>query len=84
MDNDGKVTAKIHVRRGNDAVVLTEAEFAEVYGTMIKPEEEVTLMIGYYNIPLLADAALDVIEDGANARALDKFPGDWEVYLEEL
>ena len=84
MDNNGKVAAKIHVRRGKDAVVLTEAEFAEVYGTMIKPEEQVTLMIGYYNILLPANVALDVIKDGANSRALDKFPGGWEVDLEEL
>lgn len=84
MDNCDEVVAKVHVRRGNDAVVLTEAEFAEVYGTMIKPEERVTLMVGYYNIPLPADAALDVIKDGANARALDKFPGGWEVDLAEL
>ena len=77
-------TAKIHVRRGNDAIVLTEAEFIEVYGTMIKQDEQVTLMVGYYNIPLSANVALDIIEDGANARALDKFPGDWEVDLEEL
>lgn len=84
MDNNGKVVAKIHVRRGKDAVVLTEAEFIEVYGTMIKPEERVTLMVGYYNIPLPADIALDVIKDGANSRALNKFPGDWEVDLEEL
>ena len=84
MDNNSKVTAKVHVRRGNDAIVLTEAEFIEVYGTMIKPEEQVTLMVGYYNIPLSANLALDVIEDGANARALDKFPGDWEVAVEEL
>ena len=84
MDNYGKVAAKVHVRRGNDAIVLTEAEFIEVYGTMIKQDERVTLMIGYYNIPLSANLALDVIEDGANARALDKFPGDWEVAVEEL
>ena len=84
MDNNGEVTAKVHVRRGKDVVVLTEAEFAEVYGTLIKPEEQVTLMIGYYNIYLPADIALDVIKDGANARALDKFPGGWEVDLEEL
>lgn len=77
------VTAKIHVRRDKDAIVLTEAEFIEVYGTMIKPEERVTLMVDYYNIPLPANVALDVIEDGANARALDKFPGDWEVAVEE-
>ena len=77
-------TAKIHVRRGNDAIVLTEAEFIEVYGTMIKPEEQVTLIVGYYNIPLSANVALDIIEDGANARALDKFPSGWEVDLEEL
>ena len=77
-------TAKIHVRRGNDAIVLTEAEFIEVYGTMIKPEEQVTLMVGYYNIPLSANVALDIIEDGANARGLDKFPSGWEVDLEEL
>ena len=83
MDNNSKVTAKVHARRGNDAIVLTEAEFIEVYGTMIKPEEQVTLMVGYYNIPLSANVALDIIEDGANARALDKFPGDWEVNLEE-
>lgn len=76
-------TAKVHVRRGKDAIVLTEAEFIEVYGTMIKPEEQVTLMIDYYNIPLPANMALDVIEDGANAKALDKFPGDWEVAVEE-
>ena len=84
MDNNNKVTAKIHVRRGNDAIVLTEAEFIEVYGTMIKPEEQVTLMVGYYNIPLSANVALDIIEDGANSRALDKFPGGWEVDLAEL
>ena len=84
MDNNGEVTAKVHVRRGKDTVVLTEAEFAEVYGTLIKPEEQVTLMVGYYNIYLPANVALDIIEDGANARALDKFPGDWEVDLEEL
>ena len=84
MDNNGEVTAKIHVRRGNDAIVLTEAEFIEVYGTMIKPDERVTLMVGYYNIPLSANVALDVIKDGANAKALDKFPSGWEVDLEEL
>lgn len=84
MDNCGEVVAKVHVRRGNDVVLLTEAEFIEVYSTMIKPEERVTLMIGCYNIPLPANAALDVIEDGANARALDKFPGGWEVDLAEL
>ena len=84
MNNNDKVEAKIHVRRGNDAIVLTEAEFIEVYSTMIKPEEQVTLMIGYYNIPLSANVALDVIDDGANARALDKFPSGWEVDLEEL
>ena len=77
-------TAKVHIRRGNDAIVLTEAEFIEVYGTMIKPEEQVTLMVGYYNIPLSANVALDIIEDGANARALDKFPSGWEVDLEEV
>ena len=77
-------TAKVHIRRGNDAIVLTEAEFIEVYGTMIKPEEQVTLMVGYYNIYLPADIALDVIKDGANSRALDKFPSGWEVDLEEL
>lgn len=84
MSDYGKVVAKIHVRRGNDAIVLTEAEFIEVYGTMIKPEERVTLMVDYYNISLPANVALDVIKDGANSRALDKFPGDWEVDLEEL
>ena len=84
MDNNSEVIAKVHVRRGKDAIVLTEAEFIEVYGTMIKPEEQVTLMVGYYNIPLSANVALDIIEDGANARALDKFPGGWEVDLEEL
>ena len=84
MDNNNKVTAKIHVRRGNDAIVLTEAEFIEVYGTMIKQDEQVTLMVGYYNIPLSANVALDIIEDGANSRALDKFPGGWEVDLAEL
>ena len=84
MYNYDKAEAKIHVRRGNDAIVLTEAEFIEVYSTMIKPEEQVTLMVGYYNIPLSANVAIDVIDDGANARALDKFPGGWEVDLEEL
>ena len=84
MDNNDKVEAKIHVRRGNDAIVLTEAEFIEVYSTMIKPAAQVTLMVGYYNIPLSANVAIDVIDDGANARALDKFPGGWEVDLEEL
>ena len=77
-------TAKIYVRHGKDAVELTEAEFIEVYGTMIKPEERVTLMVDYYHIPLSANVALDVIEGGANARALDKFPSGWEVDLEEL
>ena len=84
MSDCNEVVAKVHVRHGNDAIVLTEAEFIEVYGTMIKPEEQVTLMVGYYNIPLSANVALDIIEDGANARALDKFPGSWEVDLEEL
>ena len=84
MYNYDKVEAKIHVRRGNDVVLLTEAEFIEVYGTMIKPDERVTLMLDNYNIPLPANIALDVIEDGANARALDKFPSDWEADLEEL
>ena len=84
MSDCNEVVAKVHVRRGKDVVLLTEAEFAEVYGTLIKPEEQVTLMIGYYNIYLPADIALDVIKDGANSRALDKFPGDWEVDLEEL
>ena len=84
MYTNDKVEAKIHVRRGNDVVLLTEAEFIEVYGTMIKPEERVTLMLDNYNIPLPANVALDVIEDGANARALDKFPEDWEVAVEEL
>lgn len=84
MSDYGKVAAKIYVRRGKDAVVLTEAEFIKVYGTMIKQDEQVTLMVGYYNILLPANVALDVIEDGANARALDKFPGDWEVAVEEL
>ena len=84
MDNYGKVAAKIYVRRGNDVVFLTEAEFIEVYGTMIKPDERVTLMPDNYNISLSANVALDIIEDGANARALDKFPGDWEVAVAEL
>ena len=84
MYNNSKVVATVLVKRDNDAVVLTEAEFIEVYGTMIKPEEQVTLMVGYYNIPLSANVALDIIEDGANARALDKFPSGWEVDLEEL
>lgn len=75
--------AKVHVRRGKDVVVLTETEFAEVCGTMIRLEEQVTLMIGYYRIYLPADIALDIIKDGANARALDKFPGNWEVAVEE-
>lgn len=51
---------------------------------MIKPEERVTLMLDNYNILLPANVALDVVEDGANSRALDKFPGDWEVAVEEL
>ena len=84
MYNYDKAEAKIHVRRGNDVVLLTEAEFIEVYGTMIKPDERVTLMIDNYNISLSANIALDVIEDGVNSRALDKFPGDWEVAVEEL
>ena len=84
MNSYGKVAAKIYVRRGNDAIVLTEAEFIEVYGTMIKQDEQVTLMVDYYNIPLPANKALDIIEDGANARALDKFPAEWEVAVEEL
>ena len=84
MNNNDKVEAKIHVRRGNDVVLLTEAEFIEVYGTMIKPDERVTLMIDNYNIPLSANVALDIIKDGAKARALDKFPSGWEVDLEEL
>ena len=84
MYNYDKVEAKIYVRRGKDTVLLTEAEFIEVYGTMIKSDERVTLMVDYYHVPLSANAALDVIEGGANARALDKFPGDWEVDLEEL
>ena len=84
MYNYDKVEAKIHVRRGNDVVLLTEAEFIEVYGTMIKPDERVTLMLDNYNIPLPANVALDIIEDSVNSRALDKFPGDWEVAVDEL
>ena len=84
MDNNSKVVATVLVKRDKDMIRLTEAEFLKVFGTAVKPEEQVTLMIGYYNIPLSANLALDVIEDGANARALDKFPGDWEVAVEEL
>ena len=77
-------TAKIHVRRGNDAIVLTEAEFIKVFGTAVKPEEQVTLMIDYYLVSTTAEKAMDIIEDAVTSRALDKFPGDWEVDLEEL
>lgn len=83
MDNYGKVVARVCVRRGKDAIWLTEAEFIEVYGTMVKEDERVTLVIDYYNIPLPANRVLDIIEDGANSRALDKFPGDWETAVEE-
>lgn len=84
MYNYEKVEAKIHVRRGNDVVLLTEAEFLKVFGTAVKPDEQVMLMIGYFLVSIPAEKARDIIEDAVTARALDKFPGDWEVDLKEL
>ena len=84
MDNYGKVTATVLVKRGKDMIRLTEAEFIKVFGTAVKPEEQVTLMIDYYIASIPAERARDIIEDAVTARALDKFPGDWEVDLEEL
>lgn len=78
MDNYGKVVAKVCVKRNKQTIWLTEAEFLKVYGTMVKPEEQVILMIDYYNIPLPAKEAMDTIEDTITARALDKFPADEE------
>lgn len=78
MDNYGKVVAKVCVKRNKQTIWLTEAEFLKVYGTMVKPEEQVILMIDYYNVFLPAEKAMDVIEDAITARALDKFPADEE------
>ena len=84
MDNCGKVAATVLVKRDKDMIRLTEAEFIKVFGTAVKPDEQVTLMIDYYIVFIPAERAMDIIEDAVTARALDKFPGDWEVDLEEL
>ena len=84
MDNRGEVTAKVCVRCNKQPIWLTEVEFLKVFGTAVKQYEQVTLMIGYYLVSISAERARDIIEDAVTARALDKFPGDWEVDLEEL
>lgn len=76
METYGKVIARVCVKRGKEAIWLTEAEFLKVYGTIVKPEEQVILMIDYYNLFLPANKVLDTIEDAITARALDKFPAD--------
>lgn len=72
----GKVTAKVLVKCDKQTISLTEAEFLKVYGTMVQPDEQVILIIDYYNIFIPANKALAVIEDAVTARALDKFPAD--------
>ena len=84
MDNNSKVVATVLVKRGKDMIRLTEAEFLKVFGTAVKPEEQVTLMIGYYLVFTSAERVRDIIEDAVTSRALDKFPEDWEIDLEEL
>lgn len=76
METYGKVVARVGVKRDRQTIWLTEAEFLKVYGTMVKPEEQVILMIDYYNLFLPANKVLDTIEDAITARALDKFPAD--------
>ena len=78
MSEYGKVTATVLVKRGKDTIRLTEAEFLKVFGTAVKPEERVTLMIDYYLISTSADNVQNIIEDAVTARALDKFPADEE------
>lgn len=78
MDNYGKVVAKVCVKRNKQTIWLTEAEFLKVYGTMVKPEEQVILMIDYYNVFLPASKVQETLEDAITARALDKFPADEE------
>lgn len=78
MDNYGKVVAKVGVKRDKKTIWLTEAEFLKVFCTMVKPEEQVILMIDYYNVFLPAEKATDIIEDAITARALDKFPAGEE------
>ena len=83
MNNCGKVVATVLVKRDKDTIRLSEAEFIKVFGTAVKPEERVTLMIDYYLVSTSAENALDIIEDAVTVRGLDKFPGDWEVAVEE-
>ena len=84
MNNYDKVVATVLVKRDKDMIRLTEAEFIKVFGTAVKPDEQVTLMVGYYLMSTTAEKAMDIIEDAVTARALDKFPEDWEVAVEEL
>lgn len=84
MDNNSKVVATVLVKRDKDMIRLTEAEFLKVFGTAVKPEEQVTLMIDYYLVSTSAERVRDIIEDAVTSRALDKFPSGWEVDLEEL
>ena len=78
MSDYGKVAATVLVKRDKDMIRLTEAEFIKVFGTAVKPEEQVTLMIDYYIVSIPAERAMDIIEDAVTARALDKFPADEE------
>jgi hypothetical protein len=78
MDNYGKVVATVGVKRDKKIIWLTEAEFLKVYGTMVKPNEQVTIMIDYYLVTMPAENVMDIIEDAVTARALDKFPADEE------
>ena len=84
MDNCDEVVVTVLVKRDKDMIRLTEAEFIKVFGTAVKPDEQVTLMIDYYLVSIPAERARDIIEDAVTARALDKFPEGWEVDLEEL
>ena len=79
MDNYGKVVAKVCVRCNKQPIWLTEAEFLKVFGTAVKPDEQVTLMIDYFLVSIPAEKARDIIEDAVTARALDKFPPDEEL-----
>lgn len=78
MVNYGKVVARVCVKRSKQSIWLSEAEFIKVYGTMVKPDEQVMIMVDYYNMFLPAEKAMDIIEDAITARALDKFPADEE------
>lgn len=78
MKEYGKVVARVGIKHNRQTIWLTEAEFLKVYGTMVKPEEQVILIIDYYNAFLPASKVQAILDDAITARALDKFPADEE------